>query len=74
MIEIKKLMISELKKKHPNARPCGDKKSFKDCFTNQNITGMGWCLWYNLDDDTTSVLKEIDLIIDLIKDKGYVCF
>ncbi len=78
-MSIKRFMLYEVLKRHPEARPCGKRENLAKSFTYHRDTG--WQLWFNYDQkdnkDTSGLLTENQLLKEVhnyIKDKAYLCF
>jgi hypothetical protein len=55
MEEMKKRLINKATEKYKNIRPCADKSSLDECFTENNEYQY---LWFNTEDNSTRVVSE----------------
>lgn len=55
MDELKQNLIKKAIEKHQKIKPCGNKPTLSDCFTEH---GDKLIFWYNTEDDNTCILYE----------------
>ena len=56
MPEEKKMLIEKARKMYKKIYPCGKSETFSECFTEN---GDHLLLWFNTEDDSTHIVKEM---------------